>query len=331
MDESNAAQSLRAEPEAIARAAQMLRAGRLVAFPTETVYGLGADATSAAAVARIFAAKDRPPFNPLIAHVASVEAALVEGVFSSDALALAQAFWPGPLTLVLPVASTGTVCDGARAGLNSVGLRVPAPAVARALLTAVARPVAAPSANRSGRVSPVSAAHVAQDLGTRVDLILDDGPCAIGIESTVVACIGGTTRLLRPGGVTREAIEAVIGRALDAASESESSMPLAPGQLVSHYAPRATLRLDARVLAAGEAGLDFGGQLARSTPAGAIILDLSARRDLDEAAAHLFDHLRRLDDSGAQVIAVAPVPGKGLGEAINDRLLRAAAPRAVPA
>lgn len=311
-----------ADAAAIARAAEILRAGGLVAFPTETVYGLGADATSDAAVAAIYAAKDRPRFNPLIAHVASRAAAEAEGVFDADARRLADAFWPGPLTLVTPLATGARVCALARAGLDSVALRMPAHPVAQALIAAAGRPIAAPSANRSGRVSPTLAAHVVEELGGRVDLVLDGGPTRVGVESTIVACLGGAPALLRPGGVAREAIEAVLGRGL-AGGECDAAAPRAPGMLASHYAPRAALRLDAAAPAPGEAGLDFGGRF----PPGPNVLDLSPTGDLKEAAARLFAHLRALDGSGAARIAVAPIPPQGLGEAIRDRLERAAAPR----
>jgi L-threonylcarbamoyladenylate synthase len=312
---------LAADPSGIAAAADILRRGGLVAFPTETVYGLGADASSAEAVAGIYAAKGRPRFNPLIAHVADLDAALEQGSFGPDALALARAFWPGPLTLVVPAASDCTVSDLARAGLDSVALRVPAHPVAHALIAAAGVPVAAPSANRSGRISPTAVAHVHEDLDGRIDAVLEGGTTAVGVESTIVACLGAPT-LLRPGGLTREAIEAVLGRRL--LSPAADGPTVAPGMLLSHYAPRAAVRLDAKALQPGEAGLDFGGCFAGQ---GGTVLDLSPRRDLAEAAANLFGFLRRLDDLGASTIAVAPVPEEGLGEAINDRLVRAAADR----
>lgn len=307
---------------AIAEAAGLLREGGLVAFPTETVYGLGADATSPHAVARIYAAKGRPAFNPLIAHVANLKAALSQGEFSPDALRLAEAFWPGPMTLVVPLGSGASICPQARAGLPSVALRVPAHEIALALCAAVARPLAAPSANRSGKVSPVTADHVAEDLGGAVDLILDAGRCPLGLESTIISCLDGPVRLLRPGGLSRSAIESVLNNKLAGASAAETTIS-APGMLASHYAPRARLRLGATGLEAGEAGLDFGGIF----PAGGEVLDLSPEARLDEAAKNLFAYLRELDALGPPVIAVAPIPGHGLGEAINDRLRRAAAPR----
>ena len=307
---------LGADAAGITKAAALLRAGGLVAFPTETVFGLGADATSDQAVAKIYAAKGRPAFNPLIAHVGSRAAAEAQGRFSVQAMALAEAFWPGPLTLVMPLAEAATVCNLARAGLDSVALRVPSHPVARALLAAVRRPLAAPSANPSGRVSAVTAAHVREDFDGQIDAIID-GAVEVGIESTIVACLTDMPMLLRPGGIPREAIEAVLGAKLKA--EAPNAAIRAPGMLAAHYAPRARVRLDALHLAPGEAGLDFGG---RFVP-GPRVLDLSPRGDLMEAAAHLFVYLRTLDAHHV-AIAVAPIPNEGLGEAINDRLQRAA-------
>lgn len=315
----------RASPDLMPRAAAVLREGGLVAFPTETVYGLGADARSDEAVAKIFRAKGRPRFNPLIAHVASLEAALRQGVFDGAALRLAEAFWPGPLTLVVPVAPTCDVGLLARAGLGSVGLRVPVHPVAQALLRAAGHPVAAPSANRSGRISPTEADHVLADLDGHVDLVIDGGRCAVGLESTIVSCLGPPA-LLRPGGVSRAAIEAVLGDRL-AVPGHTGDAPVAPGMLTSHYAPRAAVRLDATEAGPDEAVLDFGGRLGpwKAVPA---YRDLSPGGSDVEAAANLFAFLRALDRSGVRSIAVAPVPGIGLGEAVNDRLRRAAAPRA---
>ena len=309
-------------PEALAHGAALLREGGLVAFATETVYGLGADAASGEAVAGIYAAKGRPSFNPLIAHVASFADALREGVFAPQARALAEAFWPGPLTLVVPVTASGTVCDLARAGLASVALRVPGHAFARELIAATGRPVAAPSANRSGHVSPTLAAHVLADLGGAVDLVIDGGATRVGLESTIVACLGGAATLLRPGEIAREALAEVLGH-LPETPASDAGI-VAPGQLASHYAPRASLRLEALALRAGEAGLDFGGVFAGQ---GGTVIDLSPRHDLREAAARLFSALRELDASGARAVAVAPIPPQELGEAINDRLRKAAAPK----
>ena len=313
-----------ADGEAIAEAADILRAGGLVAFPTETVYGLGADATSDKAVAKLYAAKGRPSFNPLIAHVEDLSAAKRQGVFTKDAEVLARAFWPGPLTLVLPVTFDVTVCALARSGLETIALRVPAHKVARALLATVGLPLAAPSANISGHVSPVTASHVMDDLEGRIDFVLDGGSSPVGVESTIISCLDETPKLLRPGVIAREAIETVLGRKLADAVPS-SGAPVAPGQLASHYAPRAKLRLDALSLLPGEAGLDFGGRFEPTDR----VLDLSSKGDLIEAAAHLFSHLRRLDSMGSATIAVAPIENKGLGEAINDRLRRAAAERPI--
>lgn len=317
---------LAADTPGLARAAAILRRGGLVAFPTETVYGLGADATNAEAVAGIYAAKERPSFNPLISHLESFESAQVQGVFDEIARRLAEAFWPGPLTLVVPVAPTCTISDLARAGLDSVGLRVPAHPLAHALLEQTGRPVAAPSANRSGRVSPTDADHVLGDLDGRIDAVLDGGASQVGVESTIVSCLGGVPRLLRPGGVPREAIEALIGRKLEGGPEGGKS-PLAPGMLASHYAPRARVRLNATSVQPGEAALLFGPEAPRGIETAQAGLNLSKNGDLVEAAAHLFSHLRQLDASGAATIAVSPVPEAGLGEAINDRLRRAAAER----
>jgi len=313
-----------ASPGSIADAAACLRAGGLVAVPTETVYGLAADATSDAAVAAIYAAKERPAINPLIAHVLSLEAAREHALFGPEAERLARAFWPGPLTLVLPVAATCRVSLLARAGLDTLALRAPADETARALIEAAGVPLAAPSANRSGRVSPTTAAHVVADLDGRVDWILDGGPCRYGLESTIVEFRAGRAALLRPGAITREAIESVLGLPIESAAGVRTT-PNAPGQLASHYAPNADLRLCAADARADEAALDFGGLLKES--AASARLDLSPSRDLIEAASHLFSYLRALDAGGAARIAVAPIPTHGLGAAINDRLRRAAAPR----
>ncbi|HZP71190.1 MAG TPA: L-threonylcarbamoyladenylate synthase [Pseudolabrys sp.] len=306
---------------AIETAARCLAAGGLVAFPTETVYGLGADAANGEAVARLYAAKGRPAFNPLIAHVADADTARRTGTFTDAAAKLAAAFWPGPLTLVLARHPHCRVADLALAGLDTVAVRVPAHPVAHALLNAFGGPIVAPSANRSGHVSPTSAAHVLADLRGRIDLIVDGGPCTVGVESTIVSCVG-IPALLRPGGVPREAIERALGCTLAAPPATDES-PAAPGMLASHYAPKASLRLDADRPQPGEALLAFGTAPQFTGPT----LNLSPRGDLIEAAANLFSHLRALDASGATRIAVMKVPHGGLGEAINDRLRRAAAPR----
>jgi L-threonylcarbamoyladenylate synthase len=311
-------------PEAIAAAAACLRAGGLVAMPTETVYGLAADATSDAAVAAIYAAKERPAINPLIAHVLDIDRAREHAIFGPEAEVLARAFWPGPLTLVLAVASTCRISLLARAGLDTVAVRSPSHETARALIDATGVPLAAPSANRSGAVSPTTAAHVVADLDGRVDWILDGGPCRHGLESTIVACLGSRPQLLRPGAITREAIESVLGSPIDSTSTAGAAVN-APGQLASHYAPNAELLLCAASVLADEAALDFGGAL--KGDGASTRLDLSPSGDLVEAASRLFSYLRVLDAAGAARIAVAPIPEHGLGAAINDRLRRAAAPR----
>ena len=312
---------MKADNDVIEAAARCLGQGGLVAFPTETVYGLGADAGNGEAIARLYAAKGRPSFNPLIAHVGSIEAARRLAYFDPAADKLTAAFWPGPLTLVLPKRPEGGVADLALAGLDSVAVRLPAHPVAHALLAAFKGPVVAPSANCSGHVSPTSAAHVLADLRGRIDMVIDAGPCPVGVESTIVACLGEPT-LLRPGGLAREQIEGVLGHTLAMAPIADDA-PLAPGMLSSHYAPKARLRLNAEAAHPNEALLAFG-----PAPAASVTLNLSPHGDLIEAAANLFSHLRALDASGAQRIAVMKVPHEGLGEAINDRLKRAAAPKA---
>lgn len=311
---------------ALSAAADALKRGELVSFPTETVYGLGGDATSNAAVAKIYAAKGRPQFNPLIAHCPDLARAKEQGVFNADAEALAAQFWPGPLTLVVPKRADASVCDLVTAGLESVALRVPANPVARQLLEKTGRPVAAPSANLSGKVSPTTARHVAEHLADKVAAILDGGACAVGLESTIVGCLDGKVYLLRPGGVPREALEAVLGRPLDLWAQNPEN-PNAPGQLTSHYAPNARMRLDAKHVCEGEGLLAFGPVAAGERERAAFVLNLSETGDLQEAATRLFACLRQLDETGVAAIAVQPVPTNGLGEAINDRLLRAAAPR----
>jgi L-threonylcarbamoyladenylate synthase len=311
---------------AIAEAARVLAAGGLAAFPTETVYGLGADAANGEAIARLYAAKGRPAFNPLIAHVASAAAAHKLARFDTAAERLAAAFWPGPLTLVLPKARACPVAALATAGLDSVAVRVPQHAVAQELLRAFGGPIVAPSANRSGHVSPTTAAHVLADLSGRIDLIVDGGPTMVGLESTIVACLDGAgPALLRPGGLPRAAIEEALGAPLTAPpSARDENAPRAPGMLASHYAPRTRLRLDATDAVPGEALLAFGPVLARHAADAVKVLNLSAPGDLIEAAANLFSHLRALDAAHADAIAVMPIPRHGLGEAINDRLRRAA-------
>jgi L-threonylcarbamoyladenylate synthase len=307
--------------EGLAQAAKLLQGGDLVAFPTETVYGLGGDARSDIAVARIFDAKGRPRFNPLIVHVPDLETARSFAVFDARAEALAQAFWPGPLTLVLPLREGSDLCPLVTAGLDTVAIRVPAHPLAVALLRAFGGPMAAPSANPSGKVSPTRADHVMAGLSGRIAGVLDGGPCAVGVESTIIG-LDGPARLLRPGGLPVEAIEAALVARLRMREASEQVT--APGQLVSHYAPGAHLRLDVTHPEPGEVWVGFGPDC----PGAAMSLSKSA--DLVEAAANLFHHLRQADDlanAGEGRIAFAPVPKHGLGLAINDRLQRAAAPR----
>jgi L-threonylcarbamoyladenylate synthase len=310
-----------ATSEAIAEATGFLRSGRLVAFPTETVYGLGADATNARAVAAVYEAKGRPRFNPLIVHVPSMDAASTLGHLTETGRKLATAFWPGPLTLVLAKLAGCPVADLTTAGLDTIAVRIPAHPVGQALLREAGVPIAAPSANRSGHVSPTTAAHVAADLGDRVAMILDGGATLVGLESTVVDVTGNTPVILRLGGIAREDIARVLGCDVRVAGD-ENVTPSSPGMLARHYAPATRLRLDARDVRHGEALLAFGNDVPRH--AGPII-NLSPSGDLAEAAANLFAALRTLDAAGATAIAVTPIPAHGLGEAINDRLRRAAA------
>jgi L-threonylcarbamoyladenylate synthase len=295
-----------------------LRRGELVAFPTETVYGLGADATNDLAVARVFEAKGRPSFNPLIAHVADATMAFSLGQFSEDARLLAETCWPGPLTLVVPRAESCKVSMLASAGLPSIALRVPDHPIAQKLLHRFGGPLVAPSANISGRLSPTTAQHVKAQLGSKTAMILDGGACPVGLESTIVGFLGPRPVLLRPGGLPRHVIEARLQRHL--VHQEADDRPHAPGQLASHYAPQARLRLNASAPARGEAFLGFG-------PGPKTEFNLSRKADLTEAAANLFRLLHEIDGTGAQTIAVAHIPDHGLGEAINDRLRRAAAPR----
>jgi L-threonylcarbamoyladenylate synthase len=304
----------RSAADQVAAAVGALRAGALVILPTETVYGLAADAGDARAVAAVFAAKGRPSFNPLIAHVADLAAARRIARFDERAERLAQAFWPGPLTLVLPVADPQAVSELARAGLDTVAVRAPAHPLARRLLAAFGGPLVAPSANRSGRPSPTTFADALEETGAAAAAALDGGPCRVGLESTVVALLD-EARLLRPGAVTREQIEALIGPLAEAEADARRS----PGRLARHYAPRAPVRLEAAAQAPGEAYLAFG-----DAPAAPRVWNLSPSGDLREAAANLFAFLREADRSGPSAIAVAPIPHEGLGEAINDRLKRAA-------
>lgn len=311
--------TLRPDPQGIAHAVRLLAAGETVALPTETVYGLAADARNGQAVARIYAAKGRPSFNPLIVHTADAGAALEIGAFDDEALRLARAFWPGPLTLVVPLRARAGISGIVTAGLETVGLRVPSHPVGHAVLAAFGGPLAIPSANRSGRISPTAAAHVLDPdtgLSGRIAAVVDGGACPVGVESTIVGWRDGAATLLRPGGVPAEAIEAALGYPL--AHGAELSAPDAPGQLSSHYAPAASVRLGATERREDETLIGFGPVAGDLT--------LSAAGDLTEAAARLFDALRAADRLG-RPIAVAPIPQEGLGLAINDRLARAAAPR----
>ncbi|MCE2510816.1 MAG: threonylcarbamoyl-AMP synthase [Alphaproteobacteria bacterium] len=302
-------------------AGKRLREGALVAFPTETVYGLGGDATNGQAIARIFAIKSRPSFNPLIVHLYDLAAAEKVAGFDDRARALARRFWPGPLTFVLKRRADTKVSELASAGLDTVAVRAPANDVARTLLKAAGRPIAAPSANRSGHVSPTAAEHVAASLGTAVDLILDGGTCTIGIESTVLDLSGERAVLLRPGAVTAEMLNREIG-AIDLADASDEKRPRSPGMMDRHYAPSIPVRLDATAVEPGDALLSFG---AHAIAGFAAERNLSEKGDLTEAAANLYRYLRELDWSGFRTIAVMPIPEEGLGLAINDRLRRAAA------
>jgi L-threonylcarbamoyladenylate synthase len=297
-------------------ATDILRAGGLVSFPTETVYGLGADARDNVAVAKIYAAKGRPSFNPLIVHLADVSAVSQYVQMNDAAKRLADAFWPGALTLVLPVVPDGTISMLVTAGLGTLAVRVPDHPVATAVLAAFGGPVAAPSANPSGRISPTTAAHVLAGLDGRIDAVVDGGPCGVGVESTIVSCAGAPT-LLRAGGIPIEALEACLGAPL--LRDEAPDAPVSPGQLASHYAPNGLMRLNASYAEPHETLLGFGGVNAD--------LNLSPSDDLTEAAANLFGMLHQLDALGAKYIAVSPIPAHGLGQAINDRLRRAAAPR----
>lgn len=312
--------------EALARALALLEAGEIVAIPTETVYGLAGDATNGAAVARIFEAKGRPRFNPLIAHVSGMTMAGNIAKFDPLSQKLADAFWPGPLTLVLPLAEGSRIHPLVTAGLDTIALRMPQGFGAE-LIARLGRPLAAPSANSSGRITATTAEAVEADLGAKIPLIVDGGPTEVGLESTIVKVEGGALRLLRPGGIAAEVIEAVAGQSLLKGAAKAVGDVEAPGMLASHYAPAAAVRLDAGEVSEGEALLAFGPERIPGAEKAAAVLNLSERGRMREAAANLYQHLQALDRSGASVIAVEPVPDDGLGEAINDRLRRAAAPR----
>jgi L-threonylcarbamoyladenylate synthase len=314
-------------PEADAVCRSLIDGG-LVAVPTETVYGLAADATSGTACARIFQAKGRPSFNPLISHLPNLEAARHHGIFDDRALKLAEAFWPGPLTLVVPKSKSSEISDLATAGLSTVALRVPSGPIMRYLSEKTGRPLAAPSANRSGKISPTRAEDVIADLGHALDFVIDTGPCEVGIESTIIGLTDEHVTLLRPGGLAREEIESVLQtKVRTPASNNQPEAPAAPGMLTSHYAPNAQMRLHARAVAPNEALLSFGVDPIEGRESALAEANLSPSGDLVEAAAQLFQAMRTLDSSGAKTIQVQDIPNTGLGEAINDRLRRAAAPR----
>jgi L-threonylcarbamoyladenylate synthase len=310
---------------ALERACETLSRGVPVAIPTETVYGLAADATNPLAITRIYEMKGRPRFNPLICHMADLAMAEKHAVFDPVSRALAQAFWPGPLTLVLPFRPESAIHPLARAGLDTVGIRVPAGFASR-LLEAFGRPLAAPSANTSGRISPTTARHVADDFADRLELVLDGGPATVGLESTILKVEGDTIRLLRPGGLDVAEIERVTGRRVQRNEKAGAAIE-APGMLASHYAPVAPVRLNASDVKPGEVLIRFGGKPLPGEDAAALVLDLSPAGNLAEAATNLFGYMKRADATGAGSIAFSPIPETGLGEAINDRLQRAAAPR----
>ncbi len=312
-------QSLRNTPTDVDKAAAVLSAGGLVAFPTETVYGLGADARNGQAVARVYAAKGRPSFNPLIVHVAGLDAARQYAEFNDLALQIAAAFWPGPLSLVLPLADNHGLSDLVTAGLDSVAIRIPQHPVAQDLLHRFNGPLAAPSANPSGRISPTTASHVLDDMKGKIDAVLDSGACNVGLESTILKITGTDVSLLRAGGVSVEQIEAALGHSI--AKPNDPKTPQSPGQLQSHYAPKAQVRLNAKTAHTSEVLLGFGPDCKTAQ------LNLSPAGDLVEAAANLFGYLREMDAMAQGNIAVSPIPMTGLGFAINDRLKRAAAPR----
>lgn len=316
----------RSEPDrAIETACAVLSEGEPVAIPTETVYGLAADATSADAISRIYEMKGRPRFNPLICHVSDTGMAEAHVIFDPISRRLAEAFWPGPLTLILTQRPESTVHALASAGLDTLGIRMPE-GFSRRVIAHFGRPLAAPSANTSGKISPTSAVHVEADLGSKLKLILDAGPAEIGLESTIIKVDDGRLRLLRPGGLDVAEIEALTGLPVERPETAGATIE-APGMLASHYAPGAAVRLNAEDVRRGEALIRFGGKVLPGECGAAIVLDLSPTGDLREAAANLFDYMKKADASGARTIAFGPIPGEGLGEAIVDRLERAAAPR----
>ncbi len=311
---------------AIGAAIDILSQAKPVALPTETVYGLAADATDPAAITGIYETKGRPRFNPLICHMADLAMAERYATFDPVSRALANRFWPGPLTLVVPLKAGSAIHPLATAGLDTVGIRVPK-GFAGDLIRAFGKPLAAPSANSSGKISPTTAEHVEADLGGRIELIVDGGPCPVGVESTIVKVEDGRIRLLRPGGIAAEAIEEATGLAVERPKPAGTAAIEAPGMLASHYAPNAHVRLDARSVSPGEALIRFGDTPVSGEKDAAIVLNLSPRGDLAEAAANLFGYIKQADEAQPSGIAVTPIPMQGLGEAINDRLKRAAAPR----
>ncbi|MDQ0319392.1 L-threonylcarbamoyladenylate synthase [Pararhizobium capsulatum DSM 1112] len=316
----------RTDPEAaLSRAEEVLSEGRPVAIPTETVYGLAADATNPDAISHIYEMKGRPRFNPLICHVSDVAMAEEHVAFDPLSRRLAEAFWPGPLTLILPLKTTSKVHPLASAGLDTLGVRMP-DGFSRKVIARFGRPLAAPSANTSGKISPTTAAHVEADLGEKLLLILDDGPSQIGLESTILKVEGDAIRLLRPGGLDVADVERLTGTTVERPSTAGATIE-APGMLASHYAPGASVRLNATSVVGGEALIRFGGMTINGEENAAVVLDLSPSGNLREAAAHLFDYMKRADASGAATIAFGPIPKEGLGEAILDRIERAAAPR----
>lgn len=316
----------RTAPEAaLQEAVAVLGRGLPIAIPTETVYGLAADATNPEAIARIYETKGRPRFNPLICHVADLAMADRYVCFDPVSRKLAEAFWPGPLTLILPVRPDASIHPLVRAGLDTVGIRVP-DGFANRLIAAFGRPLAAPSANTSGRISPTNADHVNADLGDRIELILDGGAAKVGLESTILKVVDGSVHLLRPGGLNVADVERLTGSKVIRPKGAGATIE-APGMLASHYAPHAGVRLNARQVTPGEALIRFGGTALPGEERAAIVLDLSPAGDLREAAANLFGYMQEADATGARTIAFSPIPATGLGEAINDRLERAAAPR----
>lgn len=314
------------EPEeALTTSLDVLQRGDVVAIPTETVYGLAADATNEHAVAKIYAIKGRPQFNPLICHMPDLAMAEQHVVFDAAARLLANAFWPGPLTLILPKRPASPIAGQATAGLPTVGVRVPE-GFANQLIAKFGKPLAAPSANTSGKISPTTAAHVEADLGEKLALIIDGGACTVGVESTIVKVDEGQLTLLRPGGLSVAEIERVTGQTVHRHTSADGNI-LAPGMMASHYAPDTQIRLNAEHANAGDVLITFGNRPVTGQQNADAIFDLSPSGNLAEAATHLFDILKQADASGGQMIAVVPIPNDGLGEAINDRLMRAAAPR----